>query len=142
MENLMSTQIENLTVKEVMLSCDKFPVVNQKELLRETIIEMCNFGLGIACIVNTDYKLKGVFTDGDIRRLILKVQKPIAALYVDDVIDYSTKEYISIMPETSLKNAVLIMEKLNIWDLPVVNEQKYLEGLLHLHPALKKLLDI
>ena len=34
------------------------------------------------------------------------------------------------------------MEKLNIWDLPVVNEQKYLEGLLHLHPALKKLLDI
>ena len=139
MENLMSTQIENLTVKEVMLSCDKFPVVNQKELLRETIIEMCNFGLGIACIVNTDYKLKGVFTDGDIRRLILKVQKPIAALYVDDVIDYSTKEYISIMPETSLKNAVLIMEKLNIWDLPVVNEQKYLEGLLHLHPALKKL---
>ena len=138
----MSTQIENLTVKEVMLSCDKFPVVNQKELLRETIIEMCNFGLGIACIVNTDYKLKGVFTDGDIRRLILKVQKPIAALYVDDVIDYSTKEYISIMPETSLKNAVLLMEKLNIWDLPVVNEQKYLKGLLHLHPALKKLLDI
>ena len=138
----MSTQIENLTVKEVMLSCDKFPVVNQKELLRETIIEMCNFGLGIACIVNTDYELKGVFTDGDIRRLILKVQKPIAALYVDDVIDYSTKEYISIMPETSLKNAVLIMEKLNIWDLPVVNEQKYLKGLLHLHPALKKLLGI
>ena len=142
MENLMSIQIENLTVQEVMLGCDKFPVVNQKELLRETIIEMCNFGLGVACIVNTDYKLKGVFTDGDIRRLILKSQKPIAALYVDDVIDYSTKEYISIMPETSLKNAVLTMEKLNIWDLPVVNEQKYLKGLLHLHPALKKLLGI
>jgi len=138
----MSIQIENLTVQEVMLSCDQFPVVNQKELLRETIIEMCNFGLGVACIVNTDYKLKGVFTDGDIRRLILKVQKPIAALYVDDVIDYSTKEYKSIMPETSLKNAVLTMEKLNIWDLPVVNEQKYLKGLLHLHPALKKLLGI
>ena len=65
---------------------------------------MCNFGLGIACIVNTDYQLKGIFTDGDIRRLILKVQKPIAALYVDDVIDYSTKEYTSIIPETSLKN--------------------------------------
>lgn len=142
MENLMSIQIENLTVQEVMLGCDKFPVVNQKELLRETIIEMCNFGLGVACIVNTDYKLKGVFTDGDIRRLILKSQKPIAALYVDDVIDYSTKEYKSIMPETSLKNAVLTMEKLNIWDLPVVNEQKYLKGLLHLHPALKKLLGI
>ena len=138
----MSIQIENLIVKEVMLSSDKFPIVYQKELLRETIIEMCNYGLGIACIVNTDNKLKGVFTDGDIRRLILKVQKPIAALYVDDVIDYSTKEFVSIMPETSLKKAVLIMEKLNIWDLPVVDDKKYLKGLLHLHPALKRLLGI
>ncbi len=138
----MSIQIENLIVKEVMLSFDKFPIVYQKELLRETIIEMCNYGLGIACIVNSDNKLKGVFTDGDIRRLILKVQKPIAALYVDDVIDYSTKEFVSIMPETSLKKAVLIMEKLNIWDLPVVDDKKYLKGLLHLHPALKRLLGI
>ena len=142
MGNLMSIQIENLIVKEVMLSFDKFPIVYQKELLRETIIEMCNYGLGIACIVNSDNKLKGVFTDGDIRRLILKVQKPIAALYVDDVIDYSTKEFVSIMPETSLKKAVLIMEKLNIWDLPVVDDKKYLKGLLHLHPALKRLLGI
>ena len=73
---------------------------------------------------------------------LLKVQKPIAALYVDDVIDYSTKDYISIIPETSLKNAILLMEKLNIWDLPVVDEKKCLKGLLHLHPALKKLLGI
>ena len=93
-------QIENLTVQEVMLTCDKFPIVNEKDLLRETIIEMCKYGLGIACIVNKDFKLRGVFTDGDIRRLILKVQKTIAALYVDDVFDYSTKEYTSIIPET------------------------------------------
>ena len=138
----MSMQIENLVVKDVMLSCDLFPIVNQKELLRETIIEMCKYGLGIACIVNTNYELKGVFTDGDIRRLILKVQKPIAALYVDDVIEYSTKEYTAIMPESSLKNAVKIMEELNIWDLPVVDNKKCLKGLLHLHPALKKLLGI
>mgnify|MGYP003330082119 CR=1 FL=1 len=59
---------------------------------------MCDFGLGIACIVNSQKELKGVFTDGDIRRLILKVQKPIAALFVDDVKDYSTKKYSSVSP--------------------------------------------
>ena len=84
----MSTQIEEILVQDVMMNCDSFPVVNDKELLRETIIEMCNYKLGIACIVNTKNQLKGVFTDGDIRRLILKVQKPIAALFVDDVKDY------------------------------------------------------
>ncbi len=142
MENLMSTQINDILVKDVMINCDSFPVVNDRELLRETIIEMCNYKLGIACIVNTNNQLKGVFTDGDIRRLILKVQKPIAALFVDDVEDYCTKVYSSIKLDTSLKSALILMEELSIWDLPVVDDNNNLKGLLHLHPALKKLLGI
>ena len=138
----MSTKIEEILVKDVMMNRDSFPVVNDKELLRETIIEMCNYKIGVACVVNTKNQLKGVFTDGDIRRLILKVQKPIAALFVDDVNDYCTKVYSSIRPDSSLKSAILLMEELNIWDLPVVDDEKNLKGLLHLHPALKKLLDI
>ena len=138
----MSTKIEEILVKDVMMNRDSFPVVNDKELLRETIIEMCNYRLGVACIVNEKNKLKGVFTDGDIRRLILKVQKPIAALFVDDVKDYCTKFYSSIKPDISLKSAILLMEELNIWDLPVVDDDDNLKGLLHLHPALKKLLGI
>jgi len=138
----MSTQINDILVKDVMINCDSFPVVNDRELLRETIIEMCNYKLGIACIVNTNNQLKGVFTDGDIRRLILKVQKPIAALFVDDVEDYCTKVYSSIKLDTSLKSALILMEELSIWDLPVVDDNNNLKGLLHLHPALKKLLGI
>lgn len=138
----MFTQTEDILVEDVMMNCDSFPVINDRELLRETIIEMCNYGLGIACIVNNKNQLKGVFTDGDIRRLILKVQKPIAALFVDDVKDYCTKIYSSIKPGTSLKTAILLMEELNIWDLPVVDDENNLKGLLHLHPALKKLLGI
>ena len=70
------------------------------------------------------------------------MQKPIAALFVDDVKDYCTKIYTSIKPDTSLKSAILLMEELNIWDLPVVDNENNLKGLLHLHPALKKLLGI
>ena len=138
----MSTMIEEILVKDVMMTCDSFPVVNDKELLRETIIEMCNYGLGVACIVNTKNQLRGIFTDGDIRRLILKVQKPIAALFVDDVKDYCTKIYSSIKPDTDLKSAIIFMEELNIWDLPVVDDKDNLKGLLHLHPALKKILGV
>ena len=138
----MSTQIEEILVKDVMINCYSFPIVNERELLRETIIEMCNYKIGVACVVNKKNQLKGVFTDGDIRRLILKVQKPIAALFVDDVQDYCTKNYLSIKPNNSLKSAINLMEELNIWDLPVVDDQNNLKGLLHLHPALKKLLGI
>ena len=138
----MYTQIEKILVKDIMMNCDSFPVVNDRELLRETIMEMCNYRIGVACIVNTKNQLKGVFTDGDIRRLILKVQKPIPALFVDDVKDYCTKNYSSIKPESSLKSAILLMEELNIWDLPVLDDENILKGLLHMHPALKKLLGL
>ena len=141
MENLMSTQIEGILVKDVMMNCDSFPIVNDRELLRETIIEMCNYRIGVACVVNMKNQLKGVFTDGDIRRLILKVQKPIAALFVDDVKDYCTKNFSSISPDSSLESAIFLMEELKIWDLPVVDDDNNLKGLLHLHPALKKLLS-
>ena len=67
----MSTQIEEILVQDVMMNCDSIPVVNDRELFRETIIEMCNYKLGVACIVNAKNQLKGVFTDGDIRRGIL-----------------------------------------------------------------------
>ena len=42
----------------------------------------------------------------------------------DDVNDYSTKVYSSIKPDSSLKSAIILMEELNIWDLPVVDDEK------------------
>ena len=54
----MSTKIEEILVKDVMMNRDSFPVVNDKELLRETIIEMCDYKLGVACIVNAKNQLK------------------------------------------------------------------------------------
>ena len=80
----MSTQSNHLLVGEVMIKNGLFPTVKKNELLKETIEEMNKYGLGIACIVDSEDHLKGILTDGDIRRLILKVQKPIAAVFVDD----------------------------------------------------------
>ena len=133
---------KKLLVGEVMIKLNNFPIVHEKELLRETIEEINKFGLGIACITDSNKKLTGVLTDGDIRRLILKVQKPISAIFVDDAYFYATKKFAYVYEETPLDEALLKMEKLKIWDLPVINIKKELKGLLHLHPALKLVLGI
>ena len=52
---------------------------------------MDEYKLGIICIIDDNFKLLGVITDGDLRRAILKSQKPFSAILVDDVIDYSVK---------------------------------------------------
>ena len=138
----MSTLNNHVLVGEVMLTNSLFPTVNKHELLRETIESMNKYGLGIACIVDSNEKLIGVLTDGDIRRLIFKVQKPMAAIFVDDAYNYATKSFTKVQPSTTLKSAMLTMEELKIWDLPVVDENGYLKGLLHLHPALKFILGV
>lgn len=132
----------NLLVRDVMLSDGLFPKVEKDELMKETLIEMNKYGLGIACLVGENNSLIGVITDGDIRRILLKVNKPMAAIFVDDVQNYSTKDFSKIYPDTSLQKAVLIMEELKIWDLPVVDKSGTLKGLLHLHTAIKLLLGI
>lgn len=132
----------NLLVGEVMIKLNHFPIVFKNELLRETIEEINKYGLGIACIIDSNKKLIGVLTDGDIRRLILKVQKPISATFVDDAYFYATKEFANVQEKTLLEDALLKMEKLKIWDLPVIDNDGKLKGLLHLHPALKSVLGI
>ena len=44
-------------------------------------------------------------------------------------------------PYDDLKEAVKLMGDKQIWDLPVVDNEKRLVGLLHLHPAIKKLIE-
>lgn len=134
--------MKNILVKDIMLKFGEFPTVSEDELFRESIEEMNKFGLGIACIVDSQRKLKGVLTDGDIRRLILRVQKPLAAIFVDEAYSYSTIKFTEMDEYTLLSDAVIKMEKLKIWDLPVTDKDGVLKGLLHLHPALKFVLGI
>jgi len=135
----MSTQDKNLTVGNVMLPINDFPVVSQSTILKEALEKMDSIGLGIACIVGENKELLGVITDGDIRRKLLSMQKPLAAFFIDDTINQAIKNPIVVSSDISLADAVKLMEEKLIWDLPVV-DKGILVGLLHLHAAIKVLL--
>lgn len=130
-----------MKVKDVMISMGSFPVVGQKTILKEALSEMGESNLGIVCIINEKLELLGIITDGDLRRKILKVQKPFSAFFVDDALVHAKQDPIICGPLDNLKEVVNIMGDKQIWDLPVVNEFNKLVGLLHLHPAVKKILN-
>ena len=138
----MSTQQNELTVKDVMLTKGKYPVISKKTILKEAMEEMGRTRLGIVCITGEGDKLLGILTDGDIRRKLLKVQKPFSAFFVDDALNHSIQSPFTVRPEQTLKDAVIFMEEKQVWDLPVVNDKGILVGLLHLHPAIQALLGI
>lgn len=133
--------LENLIVKNYMIKIGNFPVVKSNQILKEAVDLMDEYKLGIVSIVDNNFKLLGVITDGDLRRAILRSQKPLSAILVDDVIDYSIQNPLIISDDDLLIESIKLMNKKQIWDLPVLNVNKKLIGLLHLHTAIKNYLE-
>lgn len=139
----MSISTTDLKVKDVLLTPDRIPVLPPTTLLKQALEAMNNFRLGVVCVTDDQKNLIGIFTDGDVRRLLLKSQKPFAALFVDDIIVHANSSPTTISDDAPLSEAIRTMEEKGIWDLPVVSEEngKFL-GLLHLHPAIKAVMGI
>ena len=131
----------NVLVKEVMIDLAKTPKSSPKTLLKEALEVMDQNRLGIICVVDAENHLQGIITDGDIRRMLTRVQKPFAAILGDDVIVHAVKDPLTVGGNSTLNEALDIMQKKQIWDLPVVENGK-LMGLLHLHPAIKSVMEI
>ena len=130
----------DLRVSDVMLPLEGTPKTAARTLLKEALELMDKHRLGIVCISDADGVLQGIITDGDIRRMLSNVQKPLAALMSDDVIVHAIKSPITVTASTVLQDAVTVMGEKQIWDLPVVNQGK-LQGLLHLHQAIYRILE-
>ena len=138
----MSIVKNNLSVKDVMVETGGFPVVDRGVIFKVALEKMGESGLGIVCIDDNDGHLLGILTDGDIRRKLLTVQKPFSAFFVDDALDHAIKSPTVVSPDMNLVDAVKIMESKEVWDLPVIDKDGKLVGLLHLHAAIKVLLDL
>jgi len=137
----MSTSTE-LQVAEVMISFSDTPKVSQETLFKDALEKMDKHRLGIICIIGKHQKLEGIMTDGDIRRILTRIQKPIAALMSDDVINHAIKNPTTVTNNTLLNDAIILMGQKQIWDLPVVADDGTLKGLLHLHPAIKVMIGM
>lgn len=107
-------------VKDVIKIRQQNPVVALDTRVREALFKMTQSRMGSTSIVDQTGKLKGIITDGDIRRLLEK-----SADFIDhQVKDYMTANPISISPDKLAAEALQIMEEKEINDLPVVSDNK------------------
>ena len=121
-------------VKEIMLTNEKIPVVSEKTLLEDAIVEIDRKRLGCVLITNSLGTLTGIITDGDLRRIFLKY-KTYSNLKVEEVMTKNPK----VIEENRLASEALeLMEKYLITVLPVINYDQKLVGILHLHDILGK----
>lgn len=120
----------NYMVKDVMHKANKVALLDLKATLLEAVEAMTKVPYGAVCIVE-DGCLKGILTEGDIRRQILG-QRDFSKTLVKDVM---TQNPTYIGPNASLREAVCLMEDRpsQISVLPVIGEKGEFLGLVRIH---------
>jgi TalC/MipB family fructose-6-phosphate aldolase len=106
---LQDTRLMTVTVKEAANGVN--PIVKVDANLKDAIIKMTEYGFGAVTVVDSDGSLKGVFTDGDIRRLLQSDGEHILDKKMGDI-DYKTP--ISIDANALLNDAHLLFKKTNV----------------------------
>lgn len=122
-----------LYVDDIMHVGGQLPTVLADTLLGETLLVMTQAGFGVATIVDTEKYLLGVFTDGDLRR-VLDDGIDVYKITVGKVMSKKCK---SIHKDCLATEALAIMEKYRFNALPVVDLENKLIGVLNMHDLLR-----
>ncbi len=123
-----------LKVRDLMHQGEAIPRVPHTASLREAILEMTSKKLGMTTVTESDGRLRGVITDGDLRRFL---ERGIdwTSSRAGDVASKNPK---TITPDDLAARGVQIMERHSITALIVVGgENQEVVGVLHLHDLLK-----
>jgi arabinose-5-phosphate isomerase len=121
-----------LHVADVMRTGDELPVIGPAVSLAEGLVVMSKKGLGM-CVVIDAGRMLGVFTDGDLRR-VLDRQINVHKSSMREVMTSPGK---SVKPTELAAEAAHLMEKHRITALPVIDEQGTLVGALNVHDLLR-----
>ena len=120
------------SVADLMHIGDDVPKVFENADAKEVIAEMSQKRLGITLVTDQSGQLKGMVTDGDLRRL-MENNKDISKLNASNMMVKNPK---TITQETLAAKAIQVMEEHSITSL-VVSSENEIDGVIHLHDILK-----
>lgn len=122
-----------LRVKDLMRTGAANPVATERTLIKEVLLLITRSRAGSASIVDTQRRIVGIFTDGDLRRHMDSggdiISRPVR--------DVMTKDPITVTPDKLAVEALKILKEKKIDELPVVDQAHRPVGLLDVHDLLK-----
>ena len=127
-----------LTVDEMMHTGSDIPMVDEESNMKDVICVITSKKLGVTTVVDKDKRLAGIITDGDLRRL-LERETGMGM----DILRLRAREVMTRNPKVLHKgalavSAVQIMETYSITSLVILDNDRTISGIIHLHDLLKK----
>jgi arabinose-5-phosphate isomerase len=121
-------------VSDVMRTGDQVPKVTPEATVRDALFQLTAKRMGMTAIVDQEDRVKGIFTDGDLRR-VLERDGDFRALSIAAVM---TADPRTIGPDHLAVEAVELMERHRINQMLVVDEAGKLIGALNMHDLFSK----
>jgi TalC/MipB family fructose-6-phosphate aldolase len=116
---IMDTRLMMVKVKEAMSNVN--PVVSADKPMTEAIVKMTEYGFGCITVINKDGSLKGVFTDGDLRRLLSAKGRDVLN---GNIGDHEFKSPVSVDANALLNDAALLFKKTSVDTILVTDNGK------------------
>lgn len=121
-------------VNEVMLTGSQIPRVSTEATINEAVKELNDKNLGVVVVVGAQECVDGIVTDGDVRRYVASG----VDLDATRAKELMTQNPVTISDAKQAVDALSVMQSHEITVLPVVDEDKKMLGILHLHNLLGK----
>ncbi len=118
-----------LKVSDIMAKENAVPLVTEHASVTDLILEMTSKRFGVSAVVNGDGVLCGIFTDGDLRRLV-QSGNDFLNRTAGSVMTANPK---TVMTSTLAKECLDILETYRITQLLVCDTQQHPVGLVHIH---------
>lgn len=122
-----------LRLADIMHKDERLPTVVESAKIKDALVEMSLKGLGMTAVVNAQNKLVGLFTDGDLRR-ILDAE---INIHQDSITSVMTKQPLVAKQDMLAAEALKIMEDKKINGLIIVDENNHPIGAMNMHDLLK-----
>jgi len=120
-------------IRDLHHSGDETPLVHPEATMKEMILQMTGKRLGCVVMTDNEGRLEGIFTDGDLRRLAENSDD----FYRLTAADAMVRGPKAISADALVDAALAIMEKHAITQLPTIEADGRLAGVIHLHDILK-----
>jgi len=122
-----------LRLTDIMHKDDRIPVVNADAKIKDALVEMSLKGLGMTAVTDNNNTLIGLFTDGDLRRILdAKVD-----IHQDTITSVMTKQPYVAKQDMLAAEALKIMEDKKINGLIIVDKNNQPIGAMNMHDLLK-----
>lgn len=122
-----------LLVQDVMRRGSQIPKVSDDVMLSAALLEISRKGMGMTAIVDADGRVAGIFTDGDLRRVMDRQLD----IHVTKIRDVMTRGGKTIAPDMLCAEALNEMEAHKISGLLVIDGDGNLVGALNMHDLLR-----